>query len=182
MQHAFASLAGVALPLLLVSCGGPDAPGVQASEQPKAPSPTTVVPPKVPSRNDKPVSEGLTRHQTVRGEAQKFLQALGYSNQAAYLLTQRPGLYSNPDLDKIVSLRKMALEAAKAVDIEVLDSIVAGFGTHFRDDFIRGVALFLEAVQSSSDELLGRSRQALNRWTGWYDANRERIEVAVNEE
>jgi hypothetical protein len=57
-----------------------------------------------------------------------------------------------------------------------------GFGTHFRDDFIRGVSLFLEAVQSSSDQLLGRSREALNRWVDWYDANRERIETAVNAE
>ena len=45
-----------------------------------------------------------------------------------------------------------------------------------------GVGSFLEAVQSSSDERLGLSRHTLNRWVDWYDANRERIEVAVNAE
>jgi hypothetical protein len=183
MKGALAPLAGVGLGLVLASCGGPDALRVQPTEQPNALSSTTVVRPQLPPRNNKPVIEGLTRQQTVRGEAQKFLQALGYSNQAAYLATQQPGLYSNPKLEKIIALRRMALETAKSVDIEILDSIVAGFGSHFRDDFIRGVTLFLEAVQSSSsDELLGRSREALNRWADWYDANRERIEVAVNAE
>jgi hypothetical protein len=133
-------------------------------------------------RNDKRVIAGLTRRQTVRGEVQKFLQGLGYSNQAGYLATQQAGLYSNPELNKIITLRRMALETARSVDIEVLDSIVVGFGTHFRDEFIRGVSLFLDAVQASSDELLARSREALNRWADWYDANRERIEVAVNAE
>ena len=170
MKRALTALAGICLSLLLPSCGGP------------APSPTTTVRPEVSPRNDKPVIEGLTRQQTVRGEAQKSLQALGYSNQAAYLATQQPGLYSNPELEKIITLRRMALETAKSVDVEILESIVAGLGTHFRDDFIRGVSLFLDAVQSRSDELLGRSREALNRWADWYDANRERIEVAVNAE
>lgn len=173
MKRVLAPLAGFGLGLVLASCGSPESP------QPNAPSSTTVV---RPPRNDKPVIEGLTRRQTVRGEAQKFLLALGYSNQAGYLATQQPGLYSNPELEKIIALRRMALETAKSVDIEILDSIVAGFGAHFRDDFISGVALFLEAVQSSSDELLARSREALNRWADWYDVNRERIEAAVNAE
>ena len=181
MQRALVPLAGVGLGLLLSSCGGPDGPA-QVTEQPKVPLPTTVVPPKAPPRDNKPVAQGLTRGQTIRGEARKFLQALGYSNQAAYLLTQQPGIYSNPNLEKIIRLRKMALAAAQSVDIEILDSIVDGFGTHFHDDFIPGVTLFLEAVQSSSDELLGLSREALNRWNDWYDDNRQRIEVAVNAE
>jgi len=66
------------------------------------------------------------------------------------------------------------------VDVEILESIVDGFGTHFRDDFIGGLSLFLDAVHSRSDEMLGRSREALNRWADWYDANRERIELAIN--
>lgn len=74
----------------------------------------------------------------------------------------------------------MALEAANSVDTELLDSIVPGFGTHFRDDFISGVSLFLDALQSSSDERLGRSREALDRWDDWYNANRQRIEASVN--
>ncbi len=151
-------------------------PATQQSQS----SPTTVRP-NAPG-NERPVIEGLTRRQTVRGEAQKFLQAVVYSNQAGYLATQQTGLYSNPELEKIITLRRMALETAKSVDIEILDSIVAGFGTHFRDDFIRGVRLFLEAVQSSSDEILWRSREALNRWADWYDAHRECIEAAVNAE
>lgn len=183
MKPALAALAGVGVALLLPSCGRPDAPRVKATEQAETPSPTTMVRPKVaPRNNNKPVIEGLTRHQTVRVEVQKFLQALGYSNQAGYLVTQQPGLYSNPELEKIITLRRMALETGKSVDIEILDSIVAGFGTHFRDDFVRGVTMFLEAVQSSSDELLERSRVALNRWADWYDDNRERIEAAANAE
>jgi hypothetical protein len=180
MKHALAVLGGVGLAVLLSSCSGPDRPNVPATEQSQAPSPTTVRP-KAPG-NEKPVIEGLTRQQTVRGEVQKFLEALGYSNQAGYLATQQPGLYSNPELKKVIALRRMALETAKSVDIEILDSIVVGFGTHFRDDFITGVRLFLEAVQSSSDDLLRRSREAFNRWADWYDANRERIEAAVNAE
>lgn len=178
MKRVLAALTGLSLGLAVVSCGGPDAPPVQSSEQPNTPAST-----KLPSRETKPITQGLTRRQTVRGEAQKFLQALGYSNQAGYLLTQHTGsLYSDPQLKKIIELRIMALEAAKSVDIEILNSIVDGFGTHFRDDFMIGVGLFLEAVQSSSDERLGRSRDALNRWADWYDANRARIEVAVNAE
>ena len=178
MKRVLAALTGFSLGLALVSCGEADAPRVQSSEQPSTPAST-----KLPPRDSKPVVQGLTRRQTVRGEAQKLLQALGYSNQAGYLLAQHAGsLYSDPELKRIIELRMMALEAAKSVDIEILNSIVAGFGTHFRDDFISGVTLFLDAVRSSSDELLGRSRGDLNRWVDWYDANREHIEAAVNAE
>jgi hypothetical protein len=135
---------------------------------------------KLPQRDDKPVFEGLTRRETVRVESMRFLQALGYSNQAAYLLTPYPIVGTNPELQKIIALRRMALEVAKSVDIEILDSIAGGFGTHFRDEFIKGETLWLKAVESSSNELLLRSREASNRWTAWYNDNRERIEVAVN--
>jgi hypothetical protein len=155
------------------------APSVQLAEQPKA-SQTAMNSPQ--SLRKKPFIEGLTRQQTVRGEVLKFLQALGYSNKAGHLAAQQPGLHSNTELEKTIALRTMALETAKSVDIEILDSIFPAFGTHFRWDFIKGVELFLAAVQSSSDELLGRSREALNRWADWYDANRERIELAINAE
>ena len=74
----------------------------------------------------------------------------------------------------------MALAAANSVDIENLNSIFPDFGTHFRENFTLGVSSFLDAMESSSDELLGRSREALNCWADWYNANYERIEVAVN--
>jgi len=136
------------------------------------------------SDSAKPTIVGLTRHQTVRAEAKSLLLSLGYSQQASYLLMEdvHLNLLEHPKLKQIIALREQALEAAKSVDIEILESIYPGLGVHFRDEFMVGVASFLEGCRTYNNEAFITRKTANDKWADWYDANRKQIEVAVNSE
>jgi len=106
-----------------------------------------------------------------------FNQSIEYNNQATRIMNMGgSGELINPeDMDKIIKFTKKALAEAKLVDIRKLNHRYLDFGNHFRDEFIKGLELYIEGIEKNDNlkMLLGQSLQG--NWGDWYDQNIEGI-------
>lgn len=78
----------------------------------------------------------------------------------------------NPN--EIVELMEKALAEAKLVDIDELNEVYDGFGTHYRDEYIKGIKICIEGCKEVDLKKLMKSQLLLSVWQDWYLENIEK--------
>jgi hypothetical protein len=86
-----------------------------------------------------------------------------------------PGLVAYEDMEEMIGLMREALAEGELVDVEVLDREYDGFASHFQDEYLQGLRLFLESWDED-DYVVGtlkslESQSLQNKWGDWYEAN-----------
>jgi hypothetical protein len=138
------------------------------------------------SENSRPESEvdrtRLTAQQIDKSEVNKFILAMNYSQQAAYLLNSTPheNLADYPNLKDILAYRHKAVEVGQSVDPEVLDQVYPGLGIRFKTEFLQAMALFVHGCETNSGDELRHSKLLNDQWADWYMANHKAVEDAAN--
>ena len=124
----------------------------------------------------------LTPKQISEMEVKKFILAINYSQQGAYLLNSTPheNLADYPNLQDILSYRRKAIEIGKSANTDALNSVYPGLGDKFKDEFVEAMSLFVHGCETQSDEELRRSKLLNDQWADWYGAHRKAIEDAAN--
>lgn len=108
---------------------------------------------------------------------QHFSKSIDYKNQATRILNkdQSPGVISKEDMLAVVDLTRQALAEAKLVDIDQLNRDYKDFGTHYRDEFIRGLKLFLDGYDSLDNKKNLEGQVLDDQWGTWYRQNADGI-------
>ena len=89
---------------------------------------------------------------------------------------KRPG---EQDLHRMRSLWESALASARSVDPTSLNQVYAGLCDHFRDDFLPGVELRLDALVDPRRGKMAEADRLLLRWDNWYFSRQAGIKLAL---
>ena len=106
-----------------------------------------------------------------------FSNSIDLANQATRIANEGSAfeLISRDDIRAMTNYYKQALKEAHKVDIEKLNQHYAGFGNHYRDEFIRGVKLFVEGFEQENSKKFLESQILLDHWGTWYSNNIDEI-------
>ncbi len=112
-----------------------------------------------------------------KSNVQHFEQSIRYVNQATRILNSGESYeFINPDdMDAIVELKKKALAEARLVDIDDLNRHYPDFGNHYRDEFIKGLELFIEGFEKNDSAKLLAGQMSDEMWGVWYEENIDAI-------
>jgi hypothetical protein len=111
------------------------------------------------------------------GSVSHVSKAIEYANKATAIIN-KGGPYeqiSQTDIDAIIDYYKKALHEAEQADVASMNRRYAGFGDHFRDEFIQGLHIFIKSHETGDAMLSIASQAMLDRFGNWYSANIERI-------
>jgi len=110
-------------------------------------------------------------------DVERLSNSIDLANQATIIANKAgaSGKTTEDDIRAMVNYYKQALEEAHQVDIEKLNRDYAGFGDHYRDEFIRGIELFIEGFEQSDPEKFLAGQILLNRWEVWFYNNIDEI-------
>ncbi len=106
-----------------------------------------------------------------------FLNSINHANESTDLGNSLALKNSNSltinymDLEGVVQLRKKALYEAKLVDINLLNKDLEGFGDHYRDEFIKGLELYIEGWEHYDRDKFITGQILLDKWGSWYSQN-----------
>lgn len=78
-------------------------------------------------------------------------------------------------METIVDFKKKALEEARLVDIEDLNLHYPDFGNHYRDEFIKGLELFIEGFEKNDNLKIIAGQLLDEKWGEWYEKNVDSI-------
>lgn len=108
---------------------------------------------------------------------QHLANSINYANQATQIInTGNPfEQVDQADIQTVLEFNKKALEEAKLVDIENLNRDYKDFGNHYRDEFIRGLELFIDGFEISDNQKILEGQILLDKWGTWYSQNIEEI-------
>lgn len=111
-----------------------------------------------------------------------LVKCFDYSNQATDLLgdKNKPN-YDKGKAPKILELYKKSLAEAKQVDIDQLNQIYDGFGTHFRDECKRGLEYTVEGYEKENIENFLKGYALLSLWSDWYSEHIEIQKIGEND-
>lgn len=122
-----------------------------------------------------PAFQGI---QTSGGSnVEHFSNSIDFANQATRV-SNSSGIFeqvADEDIKEMVNYYEQALEEARQVDIAKLNSDYAGFGDHYRDEFIKGAELFVEGYEQSDQEKFLQGQVLLDQWGTWYSDNIDKI-------
>jgi len=109
-----------------------------------------------------------------------FYKSLENSQNATKIINQGEPYKIIPEenMDKILSYYEKALMYANKVDINKLNNIYNGLGKHFKNEFIKGISLKLEADKNADIPKSIKGSKLLNEWDNWYIDNMEEINRA----
>jgi hypothetical protein len=102
-------------------------------------------------------------------------KAIDYVNKAATTIDKIEDPYqtTRADREEVIGYYKKALAEAKKADIESMNHHYTGFGDHFRDEFIKGLELFIQGYEKHDEMTFDASQALLRKWKNWYQANME---------
>lgn len=106
-----------------------------------------------------------------------FSNSIDLANQATRI-SNSGGAYeeiAENDIKAMAEYYKQALSKAHQVDIKKLNSDYLGFGDHYRDEFIKGVDLFVEGFERSDTEKFLQGQVLLDSWGKWFSNNIDNI-------
>jgi len=106
-----------------------------------------------------------------------FSNSIDFANQATRV-SNSGGAFeqvADEDIRAMVDYYRQALEEARKVDIAKLNSDYAGFGDHYRDEFMRGAELFIEGYEQSDAEKFLQGQVLLDQWGTWFTNNIDNI-------
>jgi hypothetical protein len=115
-----------------------------------------------------------------------FINSMKYQNDATKLINQGQDFAptNDSDMKKIMELKRKAFDEAKMVNIEKLNNIHPNFGNHFRDEYIKGLQLFIYGYDKHQDQDFIQAQILMDNWVDWYYSNiniksKNKIEVQV---
>jgi hypothetical protein len=77
-----------------------------------------------------------------------------------------------PELaEKIIQDYKTALDHAEIVDISFLNKSHSKWGEHFRDEFIKGIKLFIQGHNDHDIQKSLEGQRLLQAWGEWFSKN-----------
>lgn len=82
---------------------------------------------------------------------------------------------SEDDIEQMIEYYKQALEEAQQVDVAKLNRDYTNFGDHYRDEFMKGMELFVEGLGQSDQEMSLNGQVLLDRWGTWFSDNIDEI-------
>ncbi len=102
-----------------------------------------------------------------------FSNSIDLANQATMIFNSGGAFkqMADKDIKVTVNYYKQALDEARQVDIETLNNDYAGFGDHYRDEFIRGAGLFIEGYEQSDADKFLQGQVLLDQWGSWFSKN-----------
>lgn len=102
-----------------------------------------------------------------------FNKSINYANQSTRIINIGGSfeLISQEDMEKIVEFRKKALEEARLVDIEKLNHHYLDLGNHYRDEFIKGLELFIEGFEKHDTIKLLSGQMLDEKFEVWLEQN-----------
>lgn len=114
-------------------------------------------------------------NKTDDGNIEHFSNAIDYSNQAAQISNENHADLRQKHIDQIITLYNSAIEEAKKVNIAELNADLDGFGTHFQDEFIKGLELQVEGFNGHDNKKLLQGQILSDKWGEWYTENYNQI-------
>lgn len=108
---------------------------------------------------------------------QHFNKSINYANQSTRIINIGGSfeLIGQEDIEKIVEFRKKALEEARLVDIEKLNRHYPDLGNHYRDEFIKGLELFIEGFEKHDTIKLLAGQMLDEKFEVWLEQNIDAI-------
>lgn len=107
-----------------------------------------------------------------RESFRRFNTAVEWSNLAKDIPLDN---ITDADRAKLVRLLARSLEDAMKVKIRILNSRYAGFGDHFRKEFIPSVELMLDYLDNDNEDSRDASIDLQAVWGRWYNSHRDRL-------
>ena len=118
-----------------------------------------------------------------------FKKSLEYAVKSTEITNKRGDLYikgDDSDMKLQIDFQRKALKEAEKVDIEKLNKDHPNLGNHFRDEYMKGLHLYLKGYDEKRNEDLKEGQILFDNWGIWFIANFENIrqsngiEVKVN--
>lgn len=100
-----------------------------------------------------------------------FNKSIDYANQATLILNQT-GQF---DSEVMIPLKKKAVKEAKQVDVEKFNKDYEGLGSHYKNEFIKGLELFIEGIETQDNLKSLQGQKLLDKWGDWYLNNIDEI-------
>lgn len=82
-------------------------------------------------------------------------------------------------LERCKSLIHSSIEIAVTVDVAELNNIYPDWGTHFSKDFIPGMKLLLEAMETNDKVVIANADASLIRWNQWIGQHGMNIKAEI---
>lgn len=114
---------------------------------------------------------------SVQKNVEYFSSSINYHNEATKISNSPEGgkNMTQEDVVKMIENDKLALQQAKLVDISQLNAQYSGFGDHYRDEFIKGLDLFIGGVNDLDNKKSMQGQILLGQWGDWYNNNFDKI-------
>lgn len=110
----------------------------------------------------------------------KSLEADAYAIRILSSLEAGVGSITDKDFKLIRMYRTTALEEARLVSDIVLDKAHSSLKKHWRDEYQRGLALFLQSYGTSDYSSQLESQILLDSFTDWFNSNNHKIKIPKN--
>ena len=78
-------------------------------------------------------------------------------------------------MDSVVNCSRRALTEARKVNIEMLNDDYKGLGDHYRNEFIRGLELYIMGYDEENDIKYLQGQIIFDKWGVWYIENFDNI-------
>lgn len=106
-----------------------------------------------------------------------FNKSINYRRQAIRIINTGGSfeLMSPEDSEKMLKFMKRALEEARLVVIEIMNRHYPDFGNHYKDEFIKGLELFIEGSEKNDNLKLLAGQMLVDKWITWYKQNQDAI-------
>lgn len=114
-------------------------------------------------------------YESHKSTVNHFSQSIDHNNQATRIINKKSPYITLGDMNKIIELKKKALEEAQLVNIEKLNQRYRDFGNHFKDEYMKGIELFIEGIENENAEKSMLGQVLEDKWGSWYEQNIERI-------
>jgi hypothetical protein len=108
-----------------------------------------------------------------------FLDALQYRGKAVKIINAGEpfSIMTTDDSEEVSRFYELSLSSATKADVDILNSIYPEFGSRFKDDYIGGLKMFLEAGIDANGALTGQIR--MDRFGKWYTDHADIIKIRI---
>ena len=78
------------------------------------------------------------------------------------------GIVRQEEMDSILDYEKQALEIGREVNIDELDKKYPKLGSSFNNNFLNGIALYIEGMKTGSVSKAIEGQNLKSKWDSWY--------------
>lgn len=106
-----------------------------------------------------------------------FIESISYANMATKIINkQKPfSPIDSADMEKVIEYHKKALAEAKKVNISILNKHYAGWGDHFKEEYVKGLDLLTQSYENHDVVMSLTAQKLIDLWDTWYSENIDNI-------